>query len=347
MAAANTVEKRTAQYALFAKRMGSDLDPQTVLRNDDFKSINFPTGEKPVLLLWGRYTGGNTPSGYNPEGDSDRLGQKQLLLMAEKTLRTFDVITIGHDPAGTTERDWVHAKCHVGEFYLKHSIGSNRGRQLSFMLALMQRYPGKLFQIGQKTGGMDAGAMARIPTVYIEDIGSGTKTRMQSWVGSVPFYKSALVNEPPTLLGRALRATDAELASLGITQARVYGEKGRRWALYFYVLDLSRVVTDGEVDIMALTDVTGFPTTEWVPAKGNAVRDNDEMTEKFKVIDAEIARKAASLQVDGYTVRGYSPGEGDFDLITQTLVDLVASYDEPDVVVRNSSGQYVARSALK
>ncbi|KAK0513940.1 hypothetical protein JMJ35_003662 [Cladonia borealis] len=116
-------------YALFAKRMGSDLDPQTVLRNDDFKSINFPTGEKPVLLLWGRYTGGNTPSGYNPEGDSDLLGQKQLLLMAEKTLRTFDVIIIGHDPAGTTENDWVHAQCHVGEFYPKHSIGPNRGRQ--------------------------------------------------------------------------------------------------------------------------------------------------------------------------------------------------------------------------
>ncbi|KAK0513791.1 hypothetical protein JMJ35_003513 [Cladonia borealis] len=82
-------------------------------------------------------------------------------------------------------------------------------------------------------------------------------------------------------------------------------------------------------------------------SKGNAVRDNDEMTEKFKVIDAEIARKAASLQVDGYTVRGYFPGEGDFDLITQTLVDLVASYYKPDAVVRNSSGQYVARSALK
>ena len=71
----------------------------------------------------------------------------------------------------------------------------------------------------------------RNSTVYIEDIGSGMKTRMQSWVGSVPFYKSAHVNEPPTLLGRALRATNAELASLGITQARVYGEKGRIWAL--------------------------------------------------------------------------------------------------------------------
>ena len=65
------------------------------------------------------------------------------------------------------------------------------------------------------------------------------------------------------------------------------------------------------------------------------------MTEKFKVIDAEIARKAASLQVDGYTVRGYSPGEGDFDLITQTLVDLIASYDKPLAIAVDSTLQEV------
>ncbi len=109
IAAANTVESRTAQYGSFTKRMRSDLDPQTILENDDFKSITVPTGQKRVLLLWGRFIGGNTPGGYNREGDSDLLGQKQLLLMAEMTLGMFDVISVGHDSAGSTEKDWVQA----------------------------------------------------------------------------------------------------------------------------------------------------------------------------------------------------------------------------------------------
>ena len=339
MAAADTVERRTAQYALLAERMGSNLYPQTVFGLEDFKSIAFPTGEKRVLLLWSRYTGGNTPSGYNPAGDSDLLGQKQLLLMAEKTLGMFDVISVGHDPAGSTEKDWVHAKCHIGEFYLKSSIGSSRGRHLSFMFALMQKYPGKLFQIGQKTGGMDAGAMVGIPTLYIEDSGSWSNARMQTWVGRVPFYESALVNEPPTLLGRALRATDAELTRRSIIRPRLEeGKKPRRWAQYFYVLNYSASLAGNEVDIMALADEAGFPMTGWVPVKWKTIEDTDEMTKKFYAIDAQIAREATSLQDDGYPVKEYSPGKGDIDLLQQKLVNLVASYDKSDAVVRNSSG---------
>lgn len=78
--------------------------------------------------------------------------------------------------------------------------------------------------------------MAGIPTLYIEDFGSGTKTRLRRWVGSVPFYECALVIEPPTFLGRALRATDAELAILYTvenTRCRVASGKRRRWAQYF------------------------------------------------------------------------------------------------------------------
>ena len=70
------------------------------------------------------------------------------------------------------------------------------------------------------------------------------------------------------------------------------------------------------------------------------------MIEKGKVIDADITRKATSLKVDGHIIKGYSPGEGDFDLVQQKMVDLVKSYDKLDAVVRNSTGQYFARSAL-
>ena len=345
MAAATTAAARVAQYTLLAKRLGSELDPKTILQNNDFKTIPFPNGQKPVLLLWSRYTGSNTPQGYNPEGDSDPLGQKQLLLMAEKTLGIFDVITIGHDPAGSLEKDWVHAKYHLGEFYLKKSIDSNRGRQLSFMLALMQKYPGKLFQMGQKTGGMDAGAIAGIPTLYIEDEGSGTKTRMGRWVGNVPFYKCALVTEPPTFLGRALRATTAALQNLYPDESmrpRVFGEKGRRWAQYLYVTDLDNIRGGGRVLVLDRKEDIDpvMPTND--PVRRTAMEA--DLVKKAKVIDPEIVRLRDSLQVDGWVVKGYSPGKLDFDLIQQELVNLVTAYNKQGVVIRNSNGVYVQRT---
>ena len=345
MAAATTATARVIQYTLLAKRIGSEIDPKTILQNNDFKTIPFPNGQKPVLLLWSRYTGSNTTQGYNPEGDSDPLGQKQLLSMAETTLGMFDVITIGHDPASSLEKDWVHAKCHLGEFYLKNSIGSSRGRQLSFMLALMQKYPGKLFQMGQKTGAMDAGAMVGIPTLYIEDEGSGTKTRMGSWITKVPFYQCALVTEPPTFLGRALRATSAALQNLypdKNMRPRVFGEKGRRWAQYLYVTDLDNIrggrkvlVPDRKEDIDPV-----MPTND--PVKSAAIEA--DLAKKAKVIDSEIVRLRDSLQVDGWVVKGYSPGKLDFDLIQRELVNMVTAYNKKGVVIRNSNGDYVQRT---
>lgn len=344
MAAATEPKARVGQYTLLAKRMGSELDPKTILQNNDFKTIPFPNGTKPVLLLWSRYTGGNTPQGYNPEGDSDPLGQKQLLLMAEKTLGMFDVITVGHDPAGSLEKDWVHANCHLGEFYLKKSIDSSRGRQLSFMLALMQKYPGKLFQMGQKSGGMDAGAMAGIPTLYIEDEGSGTKTRMARWVGSVPFYKSAIVTEPPTFLGRALRATTAALQNLypeDATRPRVFGDKGRRWAQYLYVTDLDNLRGGSRVSVPDRKEDIDPEMPKNDPTRSAAMEA--DLAKKAKVIDPEIVRLRDSLQLDGWVVKGYSPGRMDFDLIQQELVNLVAAYNKRGVVIRDSTGSYVPR----
>ena len=338
MAAATTATARVAQYTLLAKRMGSELDTQKILQNDDFKTIAFPNGQKPVLLLWSRYTGSNTPQGYNPEGDSDPLGQKQLWLMAETTLGMFDVITVGHDPAGSLEKDWVHAKSHLGEFYLKKSIDSSRGRQLSFMLALMQKYPGKLFQMGQKTGGMDAGAMAGIPTLYIEDEGSGPKTRMVSWVGSVPFYECALVMEPPTFLGRAMRAIYPDDGM----RTRVFGDKKRRWAQYSYVTDLDNIRGGRTVSVLDRKEDIDPVMPRNDPARSAAMEA--ELVKKAKVIDAEIVRVRDSLQVDGWVVKGYAPGKMDFDLIQQKLVDLVTAYNKQGVVIRNSTGNYVQRT---
>ena len=86
--------------------------------------------------------------------------------------------------------------------------GKGRGGQLSFFLALMEHYPGRLYQIGQKTGAMDAAALVGIPTVYIEDVDSPASGRMENWINAVPFFRRARIKEPPTVLGKAMRSID-------------------------------------------------------------------------------------------------------------------------------------------
>ena len=51
-----------------------------------------------ILLLWSRYSGQNTDTGYNPAGDSDPHGQEQLIALGESL--GFTVFTIGHDTSG-------------------------------------------------------------------------------------------------------------------------------------------------------------------------------------------------------------------------------------------------------
>lgn len=166
-----------------------------------------PSEQLPILLLWSRYSGSLTPKGYFPEGDSDLRGQKQLLDMANKL--QCQVITIGHDPnpelETKTDMDNAHSKdCHLGEFYKTAPITSDRDTQISFFLALMQQYPGRLYQIGQKTGGMDGAALLGIPTIYIECDSINPGARMSGWVDKVPFYRDANIFDPPSLLGKAV-----------------------------------------------------------------------------------------------------------------------------------------------
>lgn len=130
---------------------------------------------RPVVLLWSRYSGTISQYGYNPEGDSDVIGQEQLIKLVQSL--GLPVITAGHDPAGEesiipTQQDIEdsHAPCHLGEFYkVEPIVGRGRAAQNSFLAALMQRYPGNIVQLGQKTGGMDHGALLGMPTLYIED----------------------------------------------------------------------------------------------------------------------------------------------------------------------------------
>lgn len=169
--------------------------------------------KEPVLLLWSRYSGSSkVGGGYTPEGDSDLIGQKQLIQIA--TDLKFRIITIGHEPKWELVQNLNAARsstAHLGEFYEVAPITKDRATQISFFLALMEQYPGMLYQMGQKTGGMDGAALVGIPTVYIECDSRNDQARMSKWVNKVPFYQDANIVQPPSILGKAIFSLNKEI----------------------------------------------------------------------------------------------------------------------------------------
>ena len=324
-------EERIGMYTFLTDRIASIADSKSILLQPDWNQYLFPNGNRRVLLVWGRYTGNNTPDGYNPEGDSDLIGQRQLLDMAAAL--DFDVITVGHDPKNVPPEQFVHAPCHIGEFYRQPSVGPSRSRQLSFMMALMSKYRGNLYQIGQKTGGMDAGAMAGMPTLYIEDQGSPTKTRMETWTTRVPFYRCGLVTEAPTLLGRALRQLWKDCPGL-MEKAATDTATCRRWAVYCYLLEL----TSGNVP-----DYEGLKN-QIDPLPDSVGYDAQALATAAPGLDAQIATMTAALNPPQCRLRGYN--DYDLALIQSTLVGLVEQYRQNTTIVRDTDGTYKARSAL-
>jgi hypothetical protein len=148
--------------------------------------------QTPVVLLWARYTGTNTAIAYNPGGDSCVQGQAQINTLLTKL--NYNVITIGHGPRGSQP---FRATFDVGEFYNQTPISGDRATQQSFFLALMEKYPGRLYQLGQKTGGMDGAALLGIPTLYLEHAKSNAIKRMEKWSdGTLPYYRCVVTKQP-------------------------------------------------------------------------------------------------------------------------------------------------------
>lgn len=211
-------EYHKGEVAARAKVVGafcSDLDPDAIkpiMPEALITLSNQP--DKRVVLLWARYTGQNKPDAYNPAGDSDPTGQRQI--MDEALALGFQVITIGHDPDPKRKEEGVHADpYHLGEFYLNKTIDlKGRARQASYLVTLMKLFQNRIVQIGQKTGGMDTAALLGIPTIYIEHEGSLTKDRMIMWEKNMLYYKCALVKQPPTFLGKAIPRLDERCREL-------------------------------------------------------------------------------------------------------------------------------------
>ncbi|EXJ64843.1 hypothetical protein A1O7_01181 [Cladophialophora yegresii CBS 114405] len=285
---------------------------------------------KPVLLLCPRYSGFNKPGGgHNPEGDSDVRGQAQLIHLFEER---FTIITVGHDPVndrpGSPNNDDInsaHAKCHLGEFYLKDPLaGKGRGEQVSFLLALMKRYPGSLYQLGQKTGAMDAGALGGIPTLYIEHESSPTFKRMLPWVETIPFYRCAKINKPPTVQNSLSNFDKEALAFMraGFKKLNEEGPAAR-----------SDLLNLGPEDQKTLTKIFKLKS---LVAPVNA---QPSLWEVFKVFDkvdvagnTKMVEDLAAQWEDSNIIKGYN--QKDRKIITQGMGDLVNEYTGKAVIIK-------------
>ena len=206
--APTAVEKKALHTELAKKLTARSLDSADIIKGTSqvplFGQQNLPdatSNKSPIVLLWARYTGTNTANAHNPGGDSCVQGQKQINNVL--TSLNCNVITIGHGPRGAPP---FRTQFDVGEFYKQDPITSDRATQLSFFLALMEKYPGRLYQIGQKTGGMDGAALLGIPTIYLEPKGSAAIKRMEKWSdGALPFYHSVIIDQPAPAIVRVLQ----------------------------------------------------------------------------------------------------------------------------------------------
>ena len=207
----------------------------------------------------------------------------------------------------------------------------------------MARYPGRLYQIGQKTGAMDAAALVGIPTVYIEDEGSPAKGRMANWIGAVPFFRCAVIKEPPTVLGKAMRSLDREIKQLqGPPKLAVQiptsrqkdantpmpRDQWRRIAmLYQGLIEPFSNAKGQHSDPILIT---------------NACFAANQAT--LKIWDDQIkalTTKQLKTAIKANLFAGYSPK--DLTIIKRVFEEVRADYQKAGSIIRNKGGNYVRR----
>ena len=297
-----------------------------------------------IVLLWARYSGSLTSTSYNPEGDSDVKGQEQLFKMLSST---STAITIGYDNASG---QGYHSKYYLGEdFFKEGSIKiKGRGGQLSFFLALMEHYPGRLYQIGQKIGAMDAAALVGIPTVYTEDVDSPASGRIENWIGAVPVFRRALINEPPTVLGKAMRSLDKVIKRLQEKSKQplptcrqkdpnmpMPRDQWRRIVmLYQGLIEPSCDAEGQESDADRINRI--MTITKKCFDANEAIRENwDQQIKALTPTQLETSQKTKPFP--GYT-------QEDLNTIKDVFDRVVEDYSKTGSIIRNAEGKYVARA---
>ena len=309
------------------------LPIESIIKGDKFGTVNLPPTGNDVLLVWARYTGTKTDTGFNPEGDSDPTGQNQLVASATKL--GFSVITVGDVPSPGMTTVVNGAKFQLGEFWTQAPLADKgRAGQCSFFAALMERYPGRLYQIGQKTGAMDFPALLGIPTIYIEDskISTAATGRMRQWTkpDSLQLYRRLEVMDPPSLPGKGARSfteTFIDDEEGAIKERRLIGEaKWRMTGLlskfpgqWTNITDLAKV----PIAFSDICDVVNGATPEKLQAwktKINALSDKD-------------------CEIEG-CIRGYT--EDDLITIENELTKMRTEYGGK-MIIRKPGGIYTTR----
>ena len=344
---ANRDQTLKSYYSELASRLSlPDLQASDIIFTKDghpmFGTKPLPSAVGPVALLWARYTGTNSLTGYNPEGDSSVQGQTQLKNLLKDM--GWNVITIGHGPRGGNA---IKSDFDVGEFYLQRPVTTNRASQTSFFLALMQTYPGRLYQIGQKTGGMDCAALLGVPTLYLEHKASHSFHRMQKWVDKVPFYKHSVIELPPSRIGASLRMTFdeikdfTELYKFGQPKAESQQRASAKTRFACMVYKYPKEMEESRMTIQAVVDWTN-------------TRKANQFAEVPNNPDADggLAKKIRSVNLNalgagpvGYTDYRDPARESDLDRIKKQLESLYTEYSKKTTVIRTAAGKYETRWA--
>ena len=297
------------------------------------------TETRDIVLLWARYSGSLTSTGHYPEGDSYVVGQEQLFNMVAST---SVAITLGHDNASA---QGYHSAYPLREnFYKKPPIqNKGPGGQLSFFLALMERYPGRLYQIGQKTGAIDAAALVGIPTLYIEDKDSPASSRMENWTKKVPFFCRAQIEEPPTVLGKAMRSIDREIKELRDYRVEqvlpsspqkdpitsMPRDQWRRIAvLYQGLIEPFSAAKGQKSDPVTITNACFTANQATL----------DKWDEQIKALTPEQLKESTKTRL----FPGYS--QKDLEVIKKSLLVFVKVIRKTGSIIRNQEGKYVPRS---
>lgn len=318
-------------------------DPSLKVEEIIGKEKDHPTfaGERlpnagPVALLWARYSGTNSLTEYNPEGDSSVQGQEELLVLLKGM--GFNVITIGHGPRGGNP---VKSEFHVGEFYLQPPITADRASQTSFFLALMETYPGNLFQIGQKTGAMDCAALIGVPTLYLEHKGSHSIARMRQWVDNVqfykvPFYRDFEIKLPPSRIGASLCEAAHEFAEkyeIGKTEQQWRPRPSPKTRLACMIYKYPAEMDVSEVDKVDEAHKKD-KVIQWI---------GTELAEEDLGPNGKLAKRiqTTNLSLEGAGPVGYT--DDDLIKIKAKMEQLQKDYSAETTIIRTADGSYETR----
>ncbi|KIX99582.1 uncharacterized protein Z520_05158 [Fonsecaea multimorphosa CBS 102226] len=388
--ATDAVDDRLKLFDRLSQRL---IDPdklvslrEQIVGQGKFNQVMLPDNTKrPVVLLWSRYSGSDTENGHNPSGDSDLTGQAQLIELLGNPSNHYEVISIGHNSKNGTdkERKESRAPCDLGEFYIidaEQKTFMSRATQNALLAALMERYPGNLYQLGQKTGGMDHAALIGMPTLYIEEDGGISGGRMRPWrdLGPKLMYCQAMVEEPPTFLGKAIhslpKTTGLEPPILLNMETEL--RKGNpsfraQWRMFAVLMKLrsSLGVFEYFSDLLNIDKLSDdeknsdLETEEKIKNEQNP-DDQRKLKEEFELMRSkrpsmkllnsvraaspdqrkewydEIQKINATMN-GGLCPHGYL--QNDLHKIEKGLETLIKEYQKKDTIIRKLGGEYIAR----